>query len=91
MKSNAQLYQGFLSNCTVKEYCANHIDPYRIEIEHVGMNACIEAILKPAGISVEVLYLDRSEGGEVNSFSWPADERSDGCKLTPAIRLLYRP
>jgi ubiquitin thioesterase protein OTUB1 len=49
-------------------------------------------LVKPAGVMVEILYLDRSPGTEANTFRWePVDH--DGMPLPnpPAIRLLYRP
>lgn len=54
------------------------------------MNACIEAILKPAGISVEVAYLDRSPGEQMNTFHWQGDPLN-GRAGFPTVRLLYRP
>lgn len=59
----------------------------------MGMNAVIDAIIKPAGIAVDVYYLDRSPGEEVNTFRFePAT--ADGVPLfldPPVVRLLYRP
>lgn len=54
------------------------------------MHACIDAILKPAGIAVDVMYLDRSEGEEVNTINWEPDV-PNGQGVTPRLRLLYRP
>lgn len=90
MKSNAGLYEPFLLNMSIDQYRAAHIDPYQVEIEHLGMHACIDAILKPAGIAVDVMYLDRSEGEEVNTINWEP-EISDEGGIIPKLRLLYRP
>lgn len=78
---------------TIQQYCERHIDPFRVEMEHVGLNALIDAVIKPAGISVEILYLDRSEGDEVNTITFPIKDSSsrNGFHATPTIRLLYRP
>lgn len=54
------------------------------------MHACIDAILKPAGIAVDVMYLDRSEGEEVNTINWEPDMK-DESGINPKLRLLYRP
>lgn len=91
MKSNAAMYEPFLSNFTIDQYRTAHIDPYQVEIEHLGMQACIDAILKPAGIAVDVLYLDRSEGEEVNTISWEPDVPNGRGGVAPRLRLLYRP
>lgn len=90
MKTNATLYESFLPNITIDQYRAAHIDPHLVEIEHLGMQACIDAILKPSGIAVDVMILDRSEGDEVNTISWEPESPS-GNGIIPRLRLLYRP
>lgn len=90
MKSNAAQYEGFLPNLTIDQYRTAHIDPYQVEIEHLGMHACIDAVLKPAGIAVDVMYLDRSEGDAVNTLSWEPESPND-IGIIPRLRLLYRP
>lgn len=90
MKSNADMYESFLTNMTIDQYRAAHIDPHLVEIEHLGIQAFIDAILKPAGITVDVLYLDRSEGEEVNTITWESETPS-GHGIIPRLRLLYRP
>lgn len=93
MKTHAETYQPFLPDKSVDEYCGTSIEPYQVEIEHLGMNALIEAVINPAGLAVEILYLDRSEGNEVNSHRFEL-LGPDGQALNPhapTIRLLYRP
>lgn len=91
LKSHASFYQAFLiDDSSIEQYCATHIEPYQVEIDHLGMDACIDAILKPAGVSVEVAYLDRSPGEEMNTFSWQGAPRPGRIEL-PTVRLLYRP
>ncbi|KAI4123969.1 MAG: hypothetical protein LQ347_005919 [Umbilicaria vellea] len=93
MKNHAESYQPFLPDKSVDEYCGTSIEPYQVEIEHLGMNALIEAVINPAGMAVEILYLDRSEGNEVNSHRFEL-LGPDGQALNPhapTIRLLYRP
>ncbi|KAL8816544.1 MAG: hypothetical protein Q9191_008310 [Dirinaria sp. TL-2023a] len=67
------------------------IDPYAVEIEHLGIQALFDAVIKPAGIAMEVLYLDRSAGEEVNTIRWSVDDHSGHYLSIPTIRLLYRP
>ena len=93
MRSNPDLYQPYIIDYTVDQYCAAKIDPFAVEIEHYGIQALFDAVISPAGIHIEVLYLDRSPGDEVNTISFP-----DPGNLTPShyldiptIRLLYRP
>ena len=92
MKSNPEDYADFLENQTVEQYCAAHIDPYAAEIDQVGLNALINAIIKPAGMAVEILYLDRSKGDVVNRHRFEPDS-VDGKPPNhdvPTIYLLYR-
>lgn len=87
MKTHVEAYQPFLLEDTVEQYCASQIEPYQVEIEHIGMNALIDALILPAGLAVEILYLDRSVGVEVNSHRFERVDNPDA----PTFRLLYRP
>ena len=93
MKTHVNDYQPFILDGTVEQYCASSVEPYQVEIEHIGMNALIDALVKPAGFAVEILYLDRSEGIEVNSHRFdPLDAgRTSAILDAPTMRLLYRP
>lgn len=93
MKTSPDTYQPFIPDATVEQYCAAQIEPYQVEIDHIGMDALIDVLIKPAGFAVEVLYLDRSDGNEGNSHRFEATN-SDGSPMYPAaptIHLLYRP
>ncbi len=93
MKTNAEAYQPFVVDQTVEQYCASEIEPYQVEIEHLGMKALIDALVKPAGLAVEILYLDRTAGEEVNSHRFEP-EIAPGAPAygeVPTVRLLYRP
>ncbi|KAL8696049.1 MAG: hypothetical protein Q9201_007850 [Fulgogasparrea decipioides] len=93
MKTHVDHYVHYTEHLSVDQYCSTHIEPHTVEIEHLGMQACIEAIIKPAGIAVQVLYLDRSPGDQVNKHEWPAEPSSAASQLVGVytIRLLYRP
>lgn len=93
MKANADAYQPFITDATVEQYCATHVEPYQVEIDHFGMNALIDVLVKPARFAVEVLYLDRSDGSQVNTHRFEATG-ANGMPLFPdasTIYLLYRP
>ena len=62
-------------------------------MDHMGLNALVDAVIKPAGISVDILYLDRSPGEEVNTISIHVEDPNSlsGFLSPPTIRLLYRP
>jgi len=86
-------YQHFLEyGQSTKEYCSINIDPVNTEIDHLGVSALSEALLKPAGFALHVLYLDRTPGEEINLHQFGATE-ADALSLhgLPTLRLLYRP
>ncbi|KAL8839597.1 MAG: hypothetical protein Q9170_001701 [Blastenia crenularia] len=93
MKSNPDSFIPYTEGLPVVDYCAVHIEPYNVEIDNLGLQACFEAILRPALIALQVLYLDRTAGEQVNEFNWhvkPSDPPpAYGAMAT--IRLLYRP
>ena len=62
------------------------------EIEHIGICGLVDALVKPAGIAVEILYLDRTPGSEANKYEFcPVDHSGMPLANAPTIRLLYRP
>ena len=92
LKLNPDDYAPFVPDMDVVTYCSNHVDPFYEEIEHIGIKAVVDAIINPAGIAIEYLYLDRSPGDEVTPYSFPLyDEKGNERKDVQSIRLLYRP
>ncbi|ORY19742.1 peptidase C65 Otubain-domain-containing protein [Clohesyomyces aquaticus] len=75
-------------NQDIKTYCSLNIEAAQCEIDHIGIAALAEAIIKPAGFALEVLYLDRSPGEEINTYRYDPSGH-DGNPQT--LRLLYRP
>lgn len=71
----------------VEGYCKTWLEPSFNEIEHLGMSLLVDVLLKPIGIAVEIVYLDRSEGDQVNTHRFGADIATG----VPTIHLLYRP
>ena len=71
---------------TVEEYCDQCIMAHGSELEDTGVSALTDALLKPAGIHLELIYLDRSEGGEANVHHW-----GPTASTAATMRLLYRP
>jgi ubiquitin thioesterase protein OTUB1 len=62
------------------------------EIDHLGMSALVDVLVKPAGFAVEILVLDRTPSDEANTFQFsPVDQNSTPLRDPPTIRLLYRP
>lgn len=92
MKHSPAHYEPFLDR-PVAEHCGTHIEPYGVEIDHVGLMALIDCLILPAGLAVEIIYLDRSAGDDVNVHRF---EKLDGDGVltppdAPVLRLLYRP
>lgn len=85
MQLNADQFQPFLET-TVHEYCKTHIEAHAQEIEQASLQALTTGIIAKAGIALEVLYLDRSQGGEVTPHQFVPD-----AETWPTVRLLYRP
>ena len=85
MALNADKYEVF-AGMPMDQYRQTRIDPTLQEIDHVGLQGLTTGVIAPANLQVEVLYLDRSEGDEVNISELVPDDSN-----RPAIRLLYRP
>ncbi|KFY08697.1 hypothetical protein V492_05993 [Pseudogymnoascus sp. VKM F-4246] len=94
LKANAVTYRDFIPDgLGVDNYSKNMIEPAKTEIEHLGMTLLIDVLMKPVGIAVEIVYLDRSEGTDVNSHIIQAEDES-GTPIhagAPIVHLLYRP
>lgn len=89
LRANPATYQDFIPDMVgVENYSKDVLEPPNNEIEHLGMTLLIEALLKPINVSVEIVYLDRSEGTKVNSHIFPGDTATTG---GPMAHLLYRP
>jgi ubiquitin thioesterase protein OTUB1 len=69
-------------------YLQTVIEPPQREIEELGIVLLVEVLLKPVGFTLEIAYLDRSQGTQVNTHRFP-----DGDPINPSafIHLLYRP
>lgn len=94
LKANPEMYEGFiLDGSGVDAYSQNYIEPVNVEIEHLIMCVLIDVLLKPIGIAVEIVYLDRTPGSQANTHIFQ-DEDPDGVPKNPGspmIHLLFRP
>lgn len=86
MKTRPTDYANYLL-IPVDDYCANIINPFAVELDHVGVKALIDCLILPAEMRVEISYLDRSAGAEVNVHHFDSGENP----FAPILRLLYRP
>ncbi|TVY73153.1 Ubiquitin thioesterase otubain-like [Lachnellula suecica] len=94
LKGSSDEYLGFIpENLGVDGYTKNWLEPVNQEIDHLGMSLLIDVLLKPIGFAVEIVYLDRSEGSQVNAHLIQRQD-SNGVPTDlggPVIHLLYRP
>lgn len=94
VQTHADDFRHFVPMGDVKAYCANNIEPHQSEIDNIGIAALADALVKPAGYGLEVWYLDRSPGEEINRsfYAEPLDPTSNMPNPNAhMLRLLYRP
>lgn len=87
MKTHSDDYTSYMVGQTVDQYCNESIMPMKSEIDNLGLSALKDVLLNPASLALEVMYLDRSAGEEVNHYRF--DPISGYTAAT--VRLLYRP
>ncbi|KAI7457765.1 cysteine proteinase [Hortaea werneckii] len=90
MKTKQSEYSPWLLGQTVSQYCDMSVMPIGAEIDNVSLSALKDVFLSKAGIALEVLYLDRTEGEEVNMHRFDPVNYHGGVTIG-TIRLLYRP
>ncbi|KAK3636323.1 hypothetical protein LTR56_014279 [Elasticomyces elasticus] len=90
MKAHQPEYAPWLLGQTIDHYCDVSVMPTNSEIENVSLSALKDVLLSPSGIALEILYLDRTEGGEVNMHRFDPVSFHGGFTIG-TIRLLYRP
>ena len=93
LKTNAESYDPFTADTNgVHGYCSQSIEVIDREIEELGIIALTNILLKPVGFVLEIAYLDRSPGSDVNRYRFPDEANNqDISSLGPIIYLLYRP
>ena len=93
LRLNASDYDAFVADSGgIIGYTASNVDMPSKEIEHIGINALVNVLLKPVNLSVEIAYLDLSPGSATNIYRFPSDSAGqDGASNPGLIYLLYRP
>lgn len=93
LKENAALFEPFIPDDTgIPGYCQDCIERPDKEIEHLGIELLTNVLLKPVGFVLEIAYLDRSPGTQVNIYRFPPEANGqDEAALGPIIYLLFRP
>lgn len=94
LKANPAIYEGFITDKNgVDAYSKNYIEPVNVEIEHLIMCLLIDVLLKPIGIAVEIVCLDRTPGPHANTHVFRQEEPIGQPTNPggPVIYLLFRP
>lgn len=93
LKAHPEQYDPFVPDGQgIQSYCAQSVELPDREIEQLGIIALYNCLLKPLDFVLEIAYLDRSPGAEVNTYRFPEEANGkDVAALGPMIHLLYRP
>lgn len=89
IKADPTPYDAFIPhNIGTEEFVKSSIELPNQEIEQIGINLLVKALLEPAGLSLEIAYLDRTPGSEVNTYRFPETTSPDD---PSTLCLLFRP
>jgi ubiquitin thioesterase protein OTUB1 len=93
LKGHRDQYAAFLEmEGGVDVYCDRVLNRHGVEIDHLGIVLLSNVLLKDAGFVLEIAYLDRSPGSEVNKYRFPEEANArQPPELGPVIYLLFRP
>lgn len=89
MKTHHGDYAPYLTDLSVDDFCNSSVLPISSEIDNVSLSALKDVFLDAAGITLEIIYLDRSQGIEANMHRYMPSHH--GGRDIGTIRLLYRP
>lgn len=93
LKMNVATYDPFVADSGgIGPYCSANIEAVNKEIEHVGVSALVNILLKPVNFALQVAYLDLSPGTAPNIYRFPeeANNQDDGA-FAGVIYTLFRP
>ncbi|KAI0440140.1 peptidase C65 Otubain-domain-containing protein [Xylaria telfairii] len=91
LKDNRDEYEPYLDD-SIQNYIDKTVMPVNREIDHICVVALHHILLRPTNMVLDIAYLDRSEGTEVNVHRLPEEANGqDPSTLGPIIYLLYRP
>lgn len=91
LRGNSAEFQPYIA-VDLDSYVQGTVMPVDQEIDHICVKLLVDVLLKPANMVLEIAYLDRSEGTEVNVHRMPEEANGQNpATLGPIIYLLYRP
>jgi ubiquitin thioesterase protein OTUB1 len=91
LKGHSSEYESWLVG-SVQDYLDGTVMPVNQEIDHICVALVRDILLAPANIVLEIAYLDRSQGDEVNVHRFHEGATGQGSSASAlTIYLLYRP
>ncbi|KAI0968906.1 peptidase C65 Otubain-domain-containing protein [Xylaria arbuscula] len=91
LRGHSDQYASWLDT-DINTYINATVLPVNREIDHMCVTLVHDILLRPVNIVLDIAYLDRSEGSEVNVHRFPNEaNEQDPSTLGPIIYLLYRP
>lgn len=91
LKGHSPEYESWLVG-SVQDYLDGTVMPVNQEIDHICVTLVRDILLAPANIVLEIAYLDRSQGDEVNVHRFHEGATGQGPSASAlTIYLLYRP
>uniref|UniRef100_A0A0B7KQE7 ubiquitinyl hydrolase 1 n=1 Tax=Bionectria ochroleuca TaxID=29856 RepID=A0A0B7KQE7_BIOOC len=93
LKMHDATYDPFIADAGgIPGYCSSTVDIPNKEIEHLGITALVDVLLKPINVVLEILYLDRSPGPHATKYRFPEEaNEQDESQFGAIIYLLFRP
>ena len=92
MKLNSNQFESYLAGMTVEQYVGAEVEPDGRDVEQPSMHALYDCIFKPAGITIDVVYLDRTSGDQAMIYSLEPQSVREGSFTNirdPVMSLLY--
>lgn len=91
LRGNSAEFEPYLP-ADIDSYVQGTVMPVDQEIDAICVKLLVDVLLKPVNMVLEIAYLDRSEGSEVNVHRMPEEANGQSlAALGPIIYLLYRP
>ena len=91
IKTRPQEFLGYMELQTVDQYCDGTVMPLQGEMDNVSLSALNGILISPAGIGLELSYLDRSDGSDSATVHLFGPVIGNEGVAVAVMRLLYRP
>ena len=93
MKLNSDEYEPFLEGAmTVDQYVGTEVEPDKRDIDELSIHAFYACVIKPTGIIIDIVNLDRNSGHQAMIISLLPQSFPEGSSVEitdPMMSLLY--